>query len=48
MIPADAWPTYHIRRSIQQADVESPEHVDDAQLLEQQYGRLLSKDFKRR
>jgi len=48
MIPVDAGPTYHIRRSAQQADVDSPEHVDNAQLLEQQYGHLLSKDSKRR
>ena len=48
MITADAWPTYHIRRSTQQADVESPEHVDDAQLLERQYGHLLPKHSKRR
>lgn len=48
MIPVDAWPTYHIRRSAQQADVDSPEHMDNAQLLEQQYGHLLPKFSKRR
>ena len=48
MIPADAWPTYHIRKTTQQADVGSPEHVGDAQLLQQQYGHLLSKESKRR
>ena len=45
MIPADAWPAYPSRRSTQQANAESSEHMDGAQLLEQQYGHCLSKDF---
>ena len=48
MIPAGAWSAYHLRRSTQQANVEPSEHMDGAQLLEQQYGHLLSKDSKRR
>jgi len=48
MIPADAWPTYHMRKTTQRADVESSGQNDAAQLLQQQYGHLLSKDAKRK
>ncbi len=46
MLPADAWPTYHMRHTTH-ADVEASEQIDAAQLLQQQYGHLLSKVAKR-